>query len=134
MPRGFVLYQGPSLLDGLPIVAIATMRSTNPKTGPVPQTWILRADVPPMDAVRTGADASIDTAKGTHTMIDLESFQVKLTELLSLHRDSVVADCNANACGSRWDHARANEAEARFERARELFEHQFAGAPLPEED
>ena len=61
MPRanGRVLYHGPSLLDGAPIVVIATMASTNRKTGPGPQTWIMRADVPPTDAAHTGADASV---------------------------------------------------------------------------
>ena len=61
MPRsnGYVLYTGPSLLDGAPIVVIATMASTNQKTGSGPQTWILRADVSPVDAIHSGADASI---------------------------------------------------------------------------
>ena len=31
--RGFVLYQGPSEIDGSPIVAVATMESQNSKTG-----------------------------------------------------------------------------------------------------
>ena len=33
-PSGFVLYEGPSVLDGQPIVCVATMRTANPKTGP----------------------------------------------------------------------------------------------------
>jgi hypothetical protein len=45
-----VLYRGPSLLDGSPIVAIATIGSTNVKTGPMVQTWILRADMNPLEA------------------------------------------------------------------------------------
>jgi hypothetical protein len=56
---GMVFYEGPSLLDGLPIVGIATIRSKNGKTGNLVQTWILRSDVHPLTAVNTGADASI---------------------------------------------------------------------------
>lgn len=59
MARGVVVYRGPSLIDGGPIVAIATWRSQNSKTGDVPQVWILREDVAPLQAVRSGADRSI---------------------------------------------------------------------------
>jgi hypothetical protein len=59
MARGVVLYRGPSLIDGGPIVAIATWRSQNSKTGDVPQVWILREDTPPLQAVKSGADRSI---------------------------------------------------------------------------
>jgi hypothetical protein len=59
-PTGFVLYRGPSLLDGHPIVAIAiTAKSKNPKTGNMVQTYILRDDVAPTLAAKTGADASV---------------------------------------------------------------------------
>lgn len=60
--QGLVLWEGPSRLDGAPIVLIATgMRrgSSNEKTGPMVQTWILRQDVAPHVAQRTGADASV---------------------------------------------------------------------------
>lgn len=59
MARGIVVYRGPSLVDGGPIVAIATWRSQNSKTGDVPQVWILREDVAPSRAVQSGADRSI---------------------------------------------------------------------------
>lgn len=59
MARGVVLYRGPSLIDGGPIVAIATWRSENVKTGDVPQVWILREDSNPVAATRTGEDRSI---------------------------------------------------------------------------
>lgn len=58
-PAGFVLYEGPSLLDGAPVAVIATMETDNPKTGDMVQTWIIRADVDPITASRTGADYSI---------------------------------------------------------------------------
>jgi hypothetical protein len=59
---GYILYQGPSMIDGAPIVAIATgygSGSENSKTGAMVQTWILREDMLPTDAVKTGADASV---------------------------------------------------------------------------
>jgi hypothetical protein len=61
-PNGYILYEGPSMLDGAPIVVIATgfaSKSANGKTGDMIQTWILRADVAPHHAVKTGDDASI---------------------------------------------------------------------------
>jgi len=54
-----ILWQGASLLDGAPIVAIATFKSRNAKTGDMVQTWILRADMSPTDALASGDDASI---------------------------------------------------------------------------
>lgn len=55
-----IIYKGPSLIDGAPIVVIAPPgRSTNRKTGAMLQTYILRADVSPTEAIRTGADSSI---------------------------------------------------------------------------
>ena len=62
IPNGAVLWQGDSLLDGRPIVVIATglaNASTNSKTGNMVQTYILRADVSPVEAVKSGADGSI---------------------------------------------------------------------------
>lgn len=62
--NGFIFYRGPSMIDGQPIVAIATgiagRKSRNEKTGAgLVQTWILRDDMSPVDAVKTGADVSI---------------------------------------------------------------------------
>lgn len=60
--NGYVLYTGPSLLDGAPIVVIATgfkAGSTNRKTGEMIQTYILRSDVEPTDAIRLGDDDAI---------------------------------------------------------------------------
>ena len=56
---GTLIYKGPSQLDGRPIVVIATTGSKNAKTGNMLQTWILRADVPPVQATKTGEDYSI---------------------------------------------------------------------------
>ena len=56
---GFVFYSGPSMLDGAPIIGVAITSSTNRKTGSMVQTYIIRADVAPLDALRTGDDASV---------------------------------------------------------------------------
>ena len=57
--QSFVFYDGPSALDGAPIIGIAVLRSDNRKTGDMVQTYILRADTHPVDALRDGSDASI---------------------------------------------------------------------------
>lgn len=60
--NGRILYQGASLLDGKPIVVIATGytdKSSNSKTGAMIQTWIMRSDIEPHTAVKTGDDASV---------------------------------------------------------------------------
>ena len=54
-----VIYRGPSLLDGAPIVVIATFSKRNKKTCGMVQTYILREDVNPLEASKTGADVSI---------------------------------------------------------------------------
>jgi hypothetical protein len=62
MSNGVILWQGPSQLDGKPIVAIATglaSKSTNVKTGAMVQTYILRSDMEPIEALKAGEDASI---------------------------------------------------------------------------
>jgi len=60
--RGVVLYDGPSRIDGAPIVAIAcriTQASANEKTGAMVQTFIMRRDIAPHLALKTGEDSSI---------------------------------------------------------------------------
>jgi hypothetical protein len=60
--KAFVVYRGPSAFDGKPIVAIVSGAggdSSNPKTGPMAQLWILPPDVAPNEAQRTGEDASV---------------------------------------------------------------------------
>jgi len=54
-----IIYNGPSLLDGKSIVVIATYSNRNTKTGHVVQTYILRSDINPLEASKTGADFSI---------------------------------------------------------------------------
>jgi hypothetical protein len=60
-PLGYIAYDGPSLIDGAPIVVIVTglSGSSNRKTGSMIQTFILRQDVHPMEALKSGQDESI---------------------------------------------------------------------------
>ena len=57
--RGHVIYEGSSLIDGKPIMVVATQQSQNFKTGNMIQTYILRSDIYPITANRTGEDKSI---------------------------------------------------------------------------
>lgn len=60
--NGYTIYRGPSMIDGSPIVAIATgfvNGSNNVKTGDMIQVWILREDVSPTDAIKSGEDKAI---------------------------------------------------------------------------
>lgn len=54
-----IIYEGPSQIDNSPIVMIALPDSTNRKTGNIVQTYIMRSDIHPMDAINSGADESI---------------------------------------------------------------------------
>lgn len=57
---GVILYQGPSAYDARPIVVVLTLKtSANPKTGNMPQVYILSASVHPVQAQATGRDASV---------------------------------------------------------------------------
>lgn len=61
-PNGFVLYSGPSQIDGRPIVAIVTGTrdgSANRKTGAMWQVWILSQAAKPTAAFAMGEDTSV---------------------------------------------------------------------------
>lgn len=59
MKQSIVIYRGPSMLDGAPIVCVASTGSSNVKTGAMVQTWIMRADVNPSEASARGLDSSV---------------------------------------------------------------------------
>lgn len=62
MANGAIIWEGKSQIDGAPIMLVATglkKSSNNVKTGDLVQTWILRSDITPQEAVDSGADASI---------------------------------------------------------------------------
>lgn len=74
-PKSSIIYSGPSMIDGKPIVCIAIVQSGNIKTGNMIQTHILRADINPLEASKTGADISICgdcMHRGTPTMDPLK--------------------------------------------------------------
>ena len=59
---GYIVYEGPSAVDGAPIVVIVNKiegDSENDKTGGLVQTFIIRSDIPPYDALKSGDDASV---------------------------------------------------------------------------
>ena len=60
-PLGYIAYEGPSLIDGAPIVVIVNKidGSKNAKTGAIVQSFIIRSDINPVEALQTGADESI---------------------------------------------------------------------------
>jgi len=64
MPKilGYIAYEGPSAIDGAPIVVIINKIDTdskNDKTGAIVQSFIIRSHVNPVRALQTGADASV---------------------------------------------------------------------------
>lgn len=61
-PLGYIAFEGRSRIDGRPIVVIINKiddASENDKTGALVQSFILRSDIPPLEAIHTGADKSI---------------------------------------------------------------------------
>lgn len=58
---GYIAYEGPSIIDGKPIVVIINKidGSKNAKTGAIVQSFIIRSDVNPVRALQTGADVSV---------------------------------------------------------------------------
>lgn len=58
---GYIAYEGPSLIDGAPIVVIINKidGSQNAKTGAIVQSFIIRSDIAPMAAIMSGQDESI---------------------------------------------------------------------------
>ena len=61
-PNGFILYEGPSTFDNNPIVVIVTgyeTPSANVKTGDMLQTWIIKADDFPSNAIKETTDSSV---------------------------------------------------------------------------
>ena len=57
--KGYVLYDGPSELDGEDIIAVVTLESKNDKTGAMKQLWIMRKDTPPHIAAKEGKNESV---------------------------------------------------------------------------
>jgi len=102
-PNGVIIYEGPSVIDGKPIVVIANSLKTNKnrKIGDMIQTWILRSDIHPNDALKTGDDYSIcgdcihrgDYDQDTDTVKDRTCY-------VNLYQQGVFAIYNAYKRGS----------------------------------
>lgn len=59
-PKGLILHSGISPHDRTPYVVIMPLgKSSNKKTGGMLQTYILRSDIHPVEAVRSGGDGGI---------------------------------------------------------------------------
>lgn len=59
---GYIAYEGPSEIDGSPIVVIVNKidaASKNDKTGALVQSFIIRSDINPVQALQTGQDVSV---------------------------------------------------------------------------
>ena len=58
---GYIAYEGPSEIDGAPIVVIVNKLdgSKNAKTGAIVQSFIIRSDIDPVKALQSGADYSV---------------------------------------------------------------------------
>jgi hypothetical protein len=63
LPYSSVLvWSGPSPVDGKPIMFIITnliRDSENSKTGPMVQSFIMRQDIKPVEAIKSGDDESV---------------------------------------------------------------------------
>ncbi len=62
MPNTYVMWEGPSLLTGDKIVCLVSgveKPSTNSKTGPMSQVWVMHAEVNPLDAIMSGRDEAV---------------------------------------------------------------------------
>ena len=59
LSKGYIVYQGPSVLDGTTILGIVTMNSTNEKTGNMAQLWILVENEHPVLARGSRRDKAI---------------------------------------------------------------------------
>ena len=55
-PNGFIIYEGTK--NGEKFAVIATLKTSNRKTGNMIQLWILLSDHSPVDGVKSGLDAS----------------------------------------------------------------------------
>ncbi len=61
-PNGCIVWEGNSLVDNAPIVLILTgleRPSQNRKTGPMVQSFVIRQDIEPLEAVLTQKDSSV---------------------------------------------------------------------------
>ena len=109
--NGVIIYRGESLIDGAPVVCIATgleASSRNSKTGALIQTWIIREDVAPHIAAAAGSDASV-CGDCMHRPFNggacyVKTFQAPLSVWRAFHRGAyVMADESELALLRQYD-------------------------------
>lgn len=54
-----IIWQGQSPIDNAPIAVVAIVKSSNRKTGNMVQTYIIRSDISPTAAIKSGLDVSV---------------------------------------------------------------------------
>lgn len=59
LPKGFTLHDGPSAINGAPILALMQLRTGNRKTGDVPTVYFLPRDEEPHTATQSGLDVAV---------------------------------------------------------------------------
>lgn len=91
---GFIVWQGESRIDRVPIVCIVTGvghrkadRSRNAKTGEMAQVWYLLRDVSPMEAINTGADESICGSCALRGIIEMSDTEYARNRMRSCYVD-----------------------------------------------
>ena len=57
--RNILFYDGPSRINGEPIIVVASAQNGNRKIGRMLQLWIMLRDISPIEAVKTGLDVAI---------------------------------------------------------------------------
>ncbi len=107
-----IIWRGLSMLDGRsPIVVVVTgmaRTSTNSKTGGMVQTYIVRADMTPIDAINSGDDAAIcgacphrKQADGSRSCyVNLATGLSTVGRTLSAYQDMSVSDA-ATLCAGK---------------------------------
>lgn len=112
-PNGYILFEGPSAIDGKPIVVIATGfadSSANPKTGDMIQTWILRSDIAPHHAVKSGDDESI-CGDCQHRPAMREAVEARGDAFISCYVKAFQAPLSVYGAYQRGRYPRATKAE-----------------------
>lgn len=102
----FVFYRGASQLDGAPIMAVAVLRSRNSANSDLVQTFIMRDDMHPVAASRTGADQSV-CGVGEHACehrgVYVDGFRVEGTRTCYVNMNPLASIYRAHTADSYED-------------------------------
>jgi len=98
--RRIVFYEGPSPIDGSPIIGITQdldYQSANAKTGDLVQTYLMHRDIAPHDAIRSGDDVAVcgdcghrSVASGGSGACYVLAFRGPLAVWQAYHRGNVI--------------------------------------------